>query len=174
MTFIVFGLALIFIYMFLVAQYESWMIAFAVMLSVPVAIFGALAALWVTGIEMNIYAQIGFTLLFGMATKTAILIVEFAKEQRESGKSILKAAEFAANLRFRAVIMTAISFILGVLPLVIATGPSAASRRSLGTAVFGGMISAAIFGTLVVPAFYVIIQKVIEFKFNKSKNEAVK
>ncbi|MCP4179062.1 MAG: multidrug efflux RND transporter permease subunit [bacterium] len=173
MVLIIFALAITFIYLFLVAQYESWLIALAVMLSVPVAFFGALAAMWVVGITNNIYAQVGFALLFGMASKTAILIVEFAKEQRESGKPILESAEFAASLRFRAVIMTAVSFILGVLPLVIATGPSAASRRSLGTAVFGGMLLAAVLGTLVIPAFYVIIQKIIEYESagKKKKNQ---
>jgi len=167
MVIIIFILAITFIYLFLVAQYESWLIAFAVILSVPVAFFGALAAVMVAGIDNNIYVQIGFALLFGMAAKTAILIVEFAKEQRAAGKPILDAAEIAAKLRFRAIIMTSFAFILGVLPLVISTGPSSASRRSLGTAVFGGMIMAAILGTIIIPAFYVTIQKIIEFKWRK-------
>ena len=163
----IFLLALLFIYLFLVAQYESWMIAFAVMLSVPIAFLGALGGLLVCGLENNIYAQIGFVLLFGLASKTAILIVEFAKEQREEGKSIIRAAEIAAHLRFRAVLMTAISFVLGVLPLVFAYGAGAASRRALGTAVFGGMLTACIFGTLFVPSFYVIIQKMVESTWKK-------
>ncbi len=165
---IILMLAITFIYLFLVAQYESWMISFAVILSIPVAFLGALLGLYIAGIANNIYAQIGFTLIFGMAAKTAILIVEFAKDQRQEGKPILEAAEFAAHLRFRAVIMTGISFILGVFPLVIATGASSASRRSLGTAVFGGMIVAAVVGTLLIPGFYVIMQKLIEGK--KKKN----
>ena len=165
---IILALAITFIYLFLVAQYESWLISFAVILSIPVAFLGSLFALFVTGIANDIYAQIGFTLIFGMAAKTAILIVEFAKDRREEGKPILESAEFAAHIRFRAVIMTGISFILGVFPLVIATGASAASRRSLGTAVFGGMIVAAILGTLLIPGFYVIMQKLIEYK--KKKN----
>jgi hydrophobic/amphiphilic exporter-1 (mainly G- bacteria), HAE1 family len=165
----IFLLSILFIYLFLVAQYESWMIAFAVMLSVPIAFFGALGALFLTGIENNIYTQIGFVLLFGLASKTAILIVEFAKEQRESGKSILEAAEIAGSLRFRAVLMTAISFVLGVLPLVFAAGAGAASRRALGTAVFGGMLIACIFGTIFVPSFYVIIQKITERFYSKKK-----
>ena len=161
---IIFALAITFIYLFLVAQYESWLISLAVLLAIPVAILGALIALWVTGITNNIYAQIGFTLLFGMAAKTAILIIEFAKEQHKAGKSILESAEFAAALRFRAVIMTSVAFLLGVFPLVIATGPSANCRRALGTAVFGGMFVAGIIGTLLIPAFFVIIQKIIDRK----------
>jgi len=174
MIVIIFALAITFIYLFLVAQYESWLIAFAVILSVPVAIFGALIALWITGIENNIYAQIGFVLLFGMASKTAILIVEFAKDQREAGLPILEAAEMAAKLRFRAVVMTAVAFILGVFPLVIATGASANSRRALGTAVFGGMLMAAILGTIVIPVYYVIIQKIIEREWGSSKKKTKK
>lgn len=166
---VIFVLALLFIYLFLVAQYESWMIPFAVMFSVPIAFFGALGSLWLMGLDNNIYTQVGFVLLFGLASKTAILIVEYAKDQRRSGKSILASAEAAASLRFRAVLMTAISFVLGVIPLVIATGAGAASRRSLGTAVFGGMLISAIFATILVPAFYVIIQKLIELRKKKDK-----
>lgn len=165
---IIFALAIIFIYLFLVAQYESWMVPLAVMLSVPIAFFGALLALWIMRLENNIYTQVGFVLLFGLASKTAILIVEFAKDQHdEHGDDILTAAEAAAKLRFRAVLMTAISFVLGVAPLVIASGAGAASRRCLGTAVFGGMLISAIFATIMVPAFYVIIQKMIEGKLFK-------
>ncbi|NOY75121.1 MAG: multidrug efflux RND transporter permease subunit [Kiritimatiellaeota bacterium] len=155
-------MAITFIYLFLVAQYESWMIPFAVMLSVPIAFFGALAALALFGLANNIYTQVGFVLLFGLASKTAILIVEFAKDEHEKGRSIIEAAEAAANLRFRAVLMTALSFVLGVIPLVLATGAGAESRRSLGTAVLGGMLVSAVFATILVPAFYVLIQKMIE------------
>ncbi len=159
---IVFALALTFIYLFLVAQYESWMIPLAVMLSVPVAFFGSLLFLWGLGQTNNIYTQVGFVLLFGLACKTAILIVEFAKEKHEEGMGIADAAIFAAKLRFRAVVMTAVSFILGVFPLIIATGAGAASRRSLGTAVFGGMLVSCIFGTILVPSFYAVIQWMID------------
>ncbi|MCF7790379.1 MAG: multidrug efflux RND transporter permease subunit [Victivallales bacterium] len=171
MTVIIFTLAIIFIYLFLVAQYESWMVSLAVMMSVPVAIIGALAALWVSGIPNNIYAQIGFVLLFGMATKTAILIVEFAKVEREKGVPISEAAKKAAHTRFRAVLMTAFSAILGFMPLVIATGAGANSRHSLGWSVLGGMISATILGTLFVPSFYAIIQKTTEKFCGKNKNK---
>ncbi|MBR2372755.1 MAG: multidrug efflux RND transporter permease subunit [Lentisphaeria bacterium] len=159
---VILGLALLFMYLFLVAQYESWMIPVSVLLSVPVAFFGSLLFLWTGHVENNLYTQVGFILLFGIACKTAILIVEFAKVQHEAGKSIADAALFAANLRFRAVLMTALSFILGVLPLVRASGAGAASRISLGTAVFGGMLVAAIGGTLLIPAFYAAIQRLIE------------
>ena len=169
---IIFALAILFIYLFLVAQYESWMIPLAVMFSVPIAFFGALTALWLLGLENNIYTQVGFVLLFGLASKTAILIVEFAKHSHDKeGKDILEAAEAAASLRFRAVLMTAISFVLGVFPLVIASGAGAESRKSLGTAVFGGMLFSAIFATILVPAFYVIIQKLINRKQDKLKKQ---
>lgn len=171
MTMIIFSLALLFMYLFLVAQYESWMIPVAVLLSVPVAFFGSLLFLWVMNVENNIYTQVGFVLLFGLACKTAILIVEFAKVSHEQGKSIFDAAVEAAKLRFRAVLMTAISFILGVLPLVVATGAGAASRVSLGSAVFGGMIVAAIGGTLLVPMFYAVVQHLIEFRRGKNAPE---
>lgn len=156
---LIFLLAITFIYLFLVAQYESWSLALSVMLSVPVGFMGALIGIWITGIANNVYAQIGFVLVFGLAAKTAILIVEFAKKQREEGKSIIEAAIIAANLRFRAVIMTITAFVLGVLPLVVATGAGASSRRALGTAVFGGTILAGTIGTILIPSFYAIIQK---------------
>ncbi|MDD4818488.1 MAG: multidrug efflux RND transporter permease subunit [Victivallaceae bacterium] len=160
----VFALALLFIYLFLVAQYESWMIPFAVLLSVPVALGGALLFLYMMNGDNNIYSQVGFVLLFGIACKTAILIVEFAKVQHEEGKSIAEAAEFAARLRFRAVLMTAVSFVLGTLPLLTATGAGAASRRALGMVVVGGMLLAVLLGTFMIPAFYVACQRMIEWR----------
>ena len=166
---IVFALALLFIYLFLVAQYESWMIPFSVLLSVPVAFLGAVLSLYLLNIENNIYTQVGFVLLFGIACKTAILIVEFAKEQHEKGTPILEAAEYAARLRFRAVLMTAVSFILGTFPLVVALGAGAVSRRSLGTAVFGGMLVSVIIGTLLIPVFYAVIQRMIEWARKKTE-----
>jgi HAE1 family hydrophobic/amphiphilic exporter-1 len=170
----IFALALLFIYLFLVAQYESWMIPLAVMLSVPVAFFGAILFLMIAGIDNNIYTQVGFVLLFGLATKTAILIVEFAKKQHEEeGKGIVEAASIAAKLRFRAVCMTALSFVLGTFPLVIASGAGAMSRKSLGNAVFGGMLASILFGTLLIPAFYVVIQWLIEHTQKAKGSEPV-
>ncbi len=160
---VIFALALIFMYLFLVAQYESWMLPVAVLLAVPIAFFGALVSLYLAGIDNNIYTQVGFVLLFGIACKTAILIVEFAKQRYDEGVPLYEAALHAAKLRFRAVLMTAVSFILGTLPLVIAVGAGASSRRSLGTAVFGGMLVAAIGGTILIPAFYVVVQKLVNW-----------
>ncbi|TYK65642.1 efflux RND transporter permease subunit [Colwellia echini] len=159
---ILFGLAIIFVYLFLVAQYESWTIPFSVIAAVPLALFGAMLALYTIGMANNIYAQVGLVLLIGLSTKTAILIVEFAMEQRAAGETIINSALNAAKMRFRAVLMTAFSFILGVLPLVFATGAGAGSRVSLGVTVLAGMIAATLFGTLFVPYFYLLVQRMRE------------
>ena len=157
---VIFLLALVFVYLFLVAQYESWTLPVAVLGAVPLALAGAMAGLWLVGLANNIYAQVGLVLLIGLSTKTAILIVEFAMQLRQSGLSAAEAAQKAAVLRFRAVLMTALSFVLGVLPLVFASGAGAASRVSLGITVLSGMVAATVLGTLLVPVFYKWIQSV--------------
>ncbi|MCP4261730.1 MAG: multidrug efflux RND transporter permease subunit [Planctomycetes bacterium] len=159
---VIFTLAFIFVYLFLAAQYESWSIPYAIILSVPLALLGAILSTWARSFDNNIYTQIGFVLLIGLCAKTAILIVEFAKQLHDEGKPILEAATDAARLRFRPLLMTAVSFILGVFPLVIASGAGAVSRQSLGTAVCGGMLCSTVFGVLLIPVFYVVIQRFSE------------
>ncbi len=159
---LLFVLALLFAYLFLVGQYESWTIPLSVILSVSVAALGALAGLWITGLDSSIYAQIGLILLVGLASKNAILIVEFARTQRQAGVAIIEAAVTGARQRFRAVLMTAFSFILGVVPLVIASGAGANSRRAIGTTVFSGMLAATLIGIFLIPALYVVFQRARE------------
>jgi multidrug efflux pump len=167
-TGLIFGLAIVMVFLVLAAQYESWATPFAVILCVPLGIFGAMSSQWMRGLDDNVYAQIGLVMLIGLAAKNAILIVEFAKEKHENGMSLTDAALSAAHLRFRPILMTSFAFILGVIPLVTASGAGSSSRHALGTSVFGGMIAATCLGVLVVPALYAFVQG-IAAKYGKKE-----
>jgi multidrug efflux pump len=157
---VIFGFAAVLVFLFLAALYESWSIPFAVLMAVPLGLFGALFAVWVRSYPYDIYTQIGIVTLIGLAAKNAILIVEFARTRYEAGESIRDAALEAAGLRLRPILMTSFAFILGVTPLLIAVGAGAASRRSLGTAVFGGMNSATLLAIFLVPVLFAVIQRI--------------
>jgi hydrophobe/amphiphile efflux-1 (HAE1) family protein len=160
----VFGFAAILVFLFLAALYESWSIPFAVVLVVPIGIFGALMAVYLRSYPYDIYTQIGIVTLIGLSAKNAILIVEFAKERVEHGLSVRDAAMEAANLRLRPILMTSFAFILGVLPLVIATGASSGARRALGTAVFGGMLASTLLAIFIVPVLFVVVELIAKRK----------
>lgn len=167
-TTIIFMLSIVLVYLVLAAQYESWSLPISVCLAVPTALAGAVAANFLRDYDNNVYTQIGIVLLIGLSTKSAIMIVEFAKVQRESGMSPFDAAVSAARLRFRPVLMTAFSFILGVLPLLVASGAGGMSQRAIGTSVFGGMIVATVVSVVVVPMLYFVVQSITE-KFGGEK-----
>ena len=161
-TGLVLALAFLFVFLFLAAQYESWSVPVAVILSLPVAGIGAYLGIWICGLENNIYFQIGLVMLVGLVAKNAILIVEFAKEEVEKGRDAVSAALTAAHLRFRPIVMTSLAFILGLLPLVFASGPGSASRQGIGTGVFFGMLVAITVGIVFVPFFFVWIYRIKE------------
>ncbi|HEY6517999.1 MAG TPA: efflux RND transporter permease subunit [Roseiarcus sp.] len=168
----VFGFAILMVYLVLAGQYESWILPFAVLLAVPLALLGTVAGLNIAGTDNNLYTQIGIILLIALGSKNGILIVEYARQQRAAGKSILDAAVEAARLRFRPIVMTSFAFILGVLPLVLATGAGAAARRSLGIPVFSGMIASTCLVVVFVPSFYVVLQSLEERRKRKPAPQA--
>ena len=170
-TGLVIGLAFIFVFLFLAALYESWTIPLAVILSLPVAGLGAYLGIWICGLENNTYFQIGLVMLVGLVAKNAIMIVEFAKEEMEKGKDAISAALTAARLRFRPIVMTSLAFMLGLLPLLFASGPGSAARKDIGTGVFFGMLVAITLGIVFVPFFFVMIEKMTEKIKSKSYNK---
>ena len=161
-TGIVLALVFLFVFLFLAALYESWTVPISVLLSLPIAALGAFLGIWILGLDNDVYFQIGLVTLIGLAAKNAILIVEFAKEQVDAGMQPVFAAMQGAKLRFRPILMTSLAFVLGMLPMVIATGPGSASRHSIGTGVFFGMIIAITFGIILVPFFFVMVYKAKE------------
>ena len=156
---VIFALALVFVFLILAAQYESWSLPFSVLLGTPIAVFGAFFALWGRAMDNNIYAQIGLIMLIGLAAKNAILIVEFCKSEYEGGKSLYDAALAGARVRLRPILMTAFAFILGCVPLWTATGSGAISRQTMGTAVIGGMLAATLFAIFIIPVTFYVVEK---------------
>lgn len=165
----IFGLSLLFVFLILAAQYESWSLPFSVLLGVPVAVFGALGALWLVGMENDVYSQIGLIMLIGLAAKNAILIVEFAKVEFEKGRPLVDAALTAARIRFRPILMTAFAFILGVAPLVVSSGSGAVSRHILGTTVIGGMLAASVIAIFLIPVTFYVVERLAN-RGNESRN----
>src|SRR5260370_15199538 len=153
---VVFGFSLLLVFLLLAAQYESWTLPFGVLLGTPIAVLGAVGALWLGRLELDVFSQIGLVMVIGLAAKNAILIVEFSKEEYERGTSLVEAALAGARIRLRPILMTAFAFILGVLPLVISTGAGANSRQILGATVLGGMLAATLIAIFIIPVtFYV-------------------
>jgi HAE1 family hydrophobic/amphiphilic exporter-1 len=168
----IFGIGLLLVYLTLAAQYESLVLPFIVLLGVPLAVLGALSAQWARGLQNDLYCQIGLVLLIGLAAKNAILIVEFAEQLRARGLTVIEAAIEAARIRLRPILMTSLAFILGVMPLVFATGAGQEGRHSVGTTVVGGMLFATFLNVVFIPILYVLVRTMIPGKTGRTGVEA--
>jgi HAE1 family hydrophobic/amphiphilic exporter-1 len=169
---VIFGMAVLFVFLLLAAQYESWGLPFAVLLATPTVVLGTMIGMWVRSYDLNVYAQIGLVMLIGLAAKNAILIIEFAKMRREEGKEIIDAAVEGSKLRLRPILMTSFAFILGCVPLMLASGSGAASRSTMGTGVVYGMTIATAVGLFIIPVCYVFVQRIVERSGKKKPVEA--
>jgi len=165
----IFPLCVLFVFLVLAAQYESWSLPLAIILIVPMCLFAAISGVLFRSMDNNIFTQIGFVVLVGLACKNAILIVEFAKQQMDAGHDRMDAAVEAARLRLRPILMTSFAFTLGVLPLVVAVGPGAEMRQAIGTAVFSGMIGVTLFGIFLTPVFFSVIMKLFGYKSGEQR-----
>jgi multidrug efflux pump len=170
-TLLVFALSVVVAFLVLAALYESWLLPLAIVLIVPMCLLCAVAGLLITRLDLNIFSQIGLVVLVGLATKNAILIVEFAKQKREAGMSRFDAAVQAATQRLRPILMTSFAFILGVVPLLIGTGAGAEMRRALGTAVFSGMLGVTVFGIFFTPVFYSVLERLRRSSHHAPRDE---
>jgi multidrug efflux pump subunit AcrB len=170
---VIFGMAVLFVFLLLAAQYESWGLPFAVLLATPTVILGTMVGMLVRHFDLNVYAQIGLVMLIGLAAKNAILIIEFAKMKREEGVAILDAAVEGSRLRLRPILMTSFAFILGCVPLMLASGSGAAARSTMGTGVVFGMTIATAIGLFLIPVCYVFVQKFVEGSGKKAPATAL-
>jgi multidrug efflux pump len=169
---IAFIFGLIMVFLILAAQYERWSLPLAVVTAVPFGVFGAILAVWLTGLSNDVYFQVGLLVLIGLAAKNAILIIEFAVQSRAEGMALMDAALHAAKMRFRPIIMTSLAFILGCVPLVLSSGAGSNSRHSIGTGVIGGMLAATVLAIFFIPMFYVLVEK-FSGLFSSKKSKAV-
>ena len=165
---VIFGFSLLMVFLILAAQYESWALPFGVLLTTPIAVMGAFLALWARSFSNDLYTQIGLVMLIGLSAKNAILIVEFAREKVAEGKGVEESALMAARMRLRPILMTAFAFILGVMPLVVASGSGAASRQVLGTVVMGGMLAATCISIFMVPSTFTLVENIARRRENRA------